>query len=117
MFLRRAYFKQDLQLHKTWQWANWNCKNCTFYTENSISQLHKLWSTARLNMPCFCVNSDLLAVNNDLPYQPLGRLVAKKTSMSLLYTCIGIFDLILKILFRWWWRFRGTPIIIIRKQS
>jgi len=27
-----AYFKQDLQLHKTWQWANWQCRNCTFYT-------------------------------------------------------------------------------------
>jgi len=26
----RAYFKQDLQLHKTWQSANWQCSNCTF---------------------------------------------------------------------------------------
>src|SRR6218665_389911 len=29
---RRAYFKQDLQLHKTWQLANSHCNNCTFYT-------------------------------------------------------------------------------------
>jgi len=28
----RAYFKQDLQLHTTWQQANWQCNNCTFYT-------------------------------------------------------------------------------------
>ena len=28
----RAYFKQDLQLYKTWQSANWQFSNCTFYT-------------------------------------------------------------------------------------
>jgi len=28
----RAYFKQNLQLHKTWQMAKWQCNNCTFYT-------------------------------------------------------------------------------------
>ena len=27
----RAYFKQDLQLHKTLQSADWQSNNCTFY--------------------------------------------------------------------------------------
>ena len=32
----RAYFKQDLQRHKTWQSANWKCNsyNCTLNTAN-----------------------------------------------------------------------------------
>jgi len=42
----RAYFKQDLQLHKAWQSATSQCNNFTFYTAHSILQLHKLWSTA-----------------------------------------------------------------------
>jgi len=33
----RAYFKQDLQLHKTWQSINWQCKNCTFRIYNCAS--------------------------------------------------------------------------------
>ena len=28
----RAYFKQDLQLHKAWQSASWQYNNCKFYT-------------------------------------------------------------------------------------
>jgi len=30
--LTRAYFKQNLQLHKTWHSASWQCNNYTLYT-------------------------------------------------------------------------------------
>jgi len=42
----RAYFKQDLQLHETWQWANWHCNNCTFYTA------HFDFTTAQIAINC-----------------------------------------------------------------
>ena len=38
----RAYVKQNLQLHKTWQLANKQCRNCTFTLHITILQLHKL---------------------------------------------------------------------------
>jgi len=42
----RAYFKQDLQLHKTWQLANWQSNNCTFYTA------HFEFTTAQIMINC-----------------------------------------------------------------
>jgi len=40
------YFKQDLQLHKTWQSANWQCNNCTFYNS------HLNFTTAEIVINC-----------------------------------------------------------------
>jgi len=42
----RAYFKQDLQLHKTWQWGNWECNKCTFYAA------HFDFTTAEIVINC-----------------------------------------------------------------
>src|SRR6218665_219287 len=42
----RVYFKQDLQLHKAWQEATWQCNNCTFYTA------HFDFTTAQIVINC-----------------------------------------------------------------
>ena len=44
----RAYFKPYLQLHKTWQSANWQCSNCSFYNVG----LHFDFTTTRILISC-----------------------------------------------------------------
>jgi len=52
-----AYFKEDLELHKTWQSANWQSSNCTFY--NAYFE----FTTAQIVINCTLKYALLLIIN------------------------------------------------------